>query len=587
MAQAESPKISQESQVDLAGIIATLQKTIAEQNATILNLNETIADLRKALFGRRSESQPINKGLPGQLDFISELGLKTEPDADIKTEEAVPETKSITVEGYSRSKPLRKKKSTRDEIFENAAMKRVEIPASDESMVCADCGSRMEHLGWKFEHFSVEIKPAEITVEEIYTETLICRCCEELNDESTVINTFCPPAVIPGSFASPSIISYIMYLKYSLYVPNYRLEKHFLMWGIKLSRATMSNWLVNTAERMFIIIYDAEREELCTRRIINGDETTCRVLHEDGLGPLTDRHGHFIGNKNSNDVKGTDCGSEGRLEKEPSGSATSYMFLFASRYEGLPPIAMFDYNPTRGGYHSTDFIGEGYDGYFICDGFSGYNRLKKARRCGCAAHLRRKFYDALRNKSGPPDETDPATKPFIIINRIFDLERGLKGLPADEIKRRRNDEQAPVWEEFWDALEKIVPRKGSNLDKALTYAHNQKDTFSTYLQDGRIPLTNAYAELQAKSYATGRKNFLFHNTARGARSAAIIMSLIETAKLNEINPEEYLTELITHSQEYINDPAMAKEYLPWSDKMQKTCGLKNGKADRTEPIRRN
>ena len=117
------------------------------------------------------------------------------------------------------------------------------------------------------------------------------------------------------------------------------------------------------------------------------------------------------------------------------------------------------------------------------------------------------------------------------------------------------------------------------------YATPQGEIETKYKDLGAYDVTQV--EYDAKSYATGRKNFLFHNTARGARSAAIIMSLIETAKLNEINPEEYLTELITHSQEYINDPAMAKEYLPWSDKMQKTCGLKNGKAERTEPIQRN
>ena len=135
------------------------------------------------------------------------------------------------------------------------------------------------------------------------------------------------------------------------------------------------------------------------------------------------------------------------------------------------------------------------------------------------------------------------------------------------------------WNAFKKWYETLDPAGGSALQKAVNYTHNNWDKLMRYLEDGRLPLSNAAAERCAKSYATIRKNMLFHDTSRGARSAAIIKSLIDTAAANSLDPELYLTELLEHARDFKDEPARAAEYMPWTDKMQEKCRNKTRKDD--------
>lgn len=173
-----------------------------------------------------------------------------------------------------------------------------------------------------------------------------------------------------------------------------------------------------------------------------------------------------------------------------------------------------------------------------------------------------------------PDKT-PAEIGFDYCNQLFELERGYADLDADTRKAKRLETEPAIWEAYWAWLETVNPAGGSRLAKAVTYAKNQKPYMENYLLDGRCSISNNIAENIARSYAVGRKNFLFHDTVRGARASAIVYSLVETAKLNHLNIYAYLETVLLYMPDYKNEPEGIEELMPWSDMIQQRCRMKS------------
>ena len=165
----------------------------------------------------------------------------------------------------------------------------------------------------------------------------------------------------------------------------------------------------------------------------------------------------------------------------------------------------------------------------------------------------------------------PAEKGVVFCNRLFYLERLYKGLPAGERKQKRQEQEPAIWNEFWNWLETLKPTGGSKLEKAVNYAFNHKETLMNYLLDGRCEISNNAAERRAKSYVTGRKNFLFHDTVNGATASAIVLSIIETAKANGLNIFQYLYTLLLYMPDYKDEPAGIEKLMPWSDFIKERC----------------
>ena len=151
------------------------------------------------------------------------------------------------------------------------------------------------------------------------------------------------------------------------------------------------------------------------------------------------------------------------------------------------------------------------------------------------------------------------------------MERLYKELPQEERKEKHQKTEPAIWDEFWKWLETLDPAGGSKLEKAVNYAFNHKETLMNYLLDGRCGISNNAAERRAKTYVTGRKNFLFHDTADGATASAIVLSLIETAKANNLNIYHYLYTLLLYIPDYKNEPAGIKQLLPWSEFIKERC----------------
>lgn len=165
----------------------------------------------------------------------------------------------------------------------------------------------------------------------------------------------------------------------------------------------------------------------------------------------------------------------------------------------------------------------------------------------------------------------PAEVGLIYCNQLFFIEKGLKGMPSEMRKAKRLELEVPVWNAFWEWIDKLEPLGGSKLAKAVTYAKNHRETLCNYLLDGRCELSNNAAERRAKAYAIGRKNFLFHTSAAGANASAIVYSIIETAKANKLNVYQYLYMLLLYMPDYKNEPKGIEMLLPWSNFIKERC----------------
>lgn len=286
------------------------------------------------------------------------------------------------------------------------------------------------------------------------------------------------------------------------------------------------------------------------------------------------------------------------------------MWIYLTGSDGLPPIILYDYAQGRAGKNARDFL-EGFTGLLQCDGYQGYNKVDDVTLVCCLAHCRRKFYEAIpagRRKrlklldinseewlDDPilpvEDELEkmiPAEIGLSYCNKLFYIERELKNPTSDERKARREELETPVWDGFWKWIDTIEALGGSKLQKAVNYALNHRETLCDYMKDGRCEISNNAAERRAKSYAIGRKAFLFHTSVAGANASAVMYSMVETAKANNLNVFQYLYMVLLYMPDYKNEPKGIEQLLPWSDFMKEYCtGLidtNNITAENHEPL---
>ena len=327
--------------------------------------------------------------------------------------------------------------------------------------------------------------------------------------------------MIPGSYCSPELLAHIIYEKYWKSVPLHRQEKDFSSKGVPLLKVTMSNWVGVAAEQWCIPVMRKMIELLLAGNVIHGDETDIQVLHEEGRKPTT----------------------------------KSKMWVYCNGKFSAHSIVIFDYQPTRKGEHAAEFL-NGFTGYLVCDGFDGYNAVTGAKRCGCWTHLRRRFIEALpRDKSAY--KTSVAVKAVDFCNRIYHEEGLLADVSAKERYEKRLVKVKPLLDEFFAWLESLHISGKSKLAEAVGYALNEKKYLYTFLDDGDVPIDNNRAENAIRPFAVGRKNWLFSNTANGAKCSAALYSVISTAQANGLDVEKYLTELFSQPPGTI--------ILPWND----------------------
>lgn len=503
--------------------IAQLEGTIDKLQKQIDNLTEMILLMRKQKFGSSSEKTEFNENIE-QINFFNEA----EVEFSLTAEEP------IIKDGTAYK--LRKPKSRRERIIKDLPVREVLCTAYDEDLFCENCESDLKPMGKEIVREELEYIPAKLQVVRYIRMSYECPECKH-TDNPYIFKAITPKSLMNHSLASPSSVANVMYQKYVNAMPLYRQEKDWERLGIELTRSTMANWVIRCSEDYLYPIIKYLKEEILERDIISCDESPLQVLKEDGKKP----------------------------------QSKSYMWLYRSSDDG-PPIVLYDYQPSRNGDHAENYL-KGFNGYLICDGFSGYNKLGDVTRCGCWAHLRRKFIEAIPSKKQEGAALTNAEIGRDYCNKLFSIEEELAGLSADDRYQKRLELEKPVLEAFWCWLKSLVVLKGSALAKAVTYAINQKLYLENYLLDGRCPISNNAAENNIRPYALGRKNWLFAATPKGASASAAVYSLVETAKANNLNVYSYLEHLLLYMPniDYFNEPELLEDLMPWSKDVQERC----------------
>ena len=516
----------------LVDALTQKDKALADMQTRLDEMTEELKLLRKKLFGSSTEHMSNPYVNSDQLTIYPFLGIEPE-----KEPEPV-EAEYIEIQGYTKSK---KAKSTLKEQFSNIPVKQVFIDSlSDEDKLCPTCGTEMQPIGTEIIRREViHVKPSMYMLEYVGT-TYGCPVCKDTEDPQFVKDNKAPAALIKGSYTSPSLTSWVLYEKFAKPVPFYRLEKSLEELGAKISRTTMANWAIQCNSLYFKNLTDYFQRELLKRKYLMMDETPIQVLHEPGRTP----------------------------------ESKSYVWLMRSGNDGLPPIIYYRYAPTRSGdvaLELTDGIQPGT--YLMCDGFSGYNKLKDVRRCTCYAHIRRYFYEAIP-AGHDRDITNPAVQGVMYCNKLFSYENKYaeRHYKPETIKKRRLKDEKPVIEAFLDWADKQVVTGNSKFSKALTYFKNRRNDLMTYLEDGHCSLSNNWSENSIRPVTVGRKNWLFSSSVDGAEASMNIYTIIEMAKLHGLNRQKYLEYILEHRPSAEMTDEELSLLAPWNKDVQETCG---------------
>ena len=477
---------------------------------------------QKHRFGASSEKNKVNisEETVYQLGFVFNES-EAYKDAAVRRE-AAGET---TVKEHKRKKYL----TNLDDLPANIEIEVIEKDISDADRICKQCGGEMTEIGVDIDRKLKIIRPRFVIV-ETRTHAYKCMKCDKTNIKSQIIRPETDKPVIPNGNATAEAIAYIAAEKYVMHSPLYRMEQQFNAAGIPLSRQTMSNWLLKSTELYFEPIWKRMRELLLKEEILHADETTLEVLREPGR----------------------------------KAQSKSYMWLYRTGKEAKQQLILYDYQETREAKHPKAFL-DGFKGYLHTDGYSGYHNLPPdIRVVGCMAHARRKFVealDAIRNEE--KRSSSPAMIGIAYFDKLFEIERNIADLPPDERKQKRMESSLPILNELHEWAAKLNPTPKSLLGKAKNYVLSQWSWLTAWLDDGRLEISNNLAERSIKPFVIGRKNFLFANTPSGARSSAILFSIIETAKENGLDPYCYLTWVLkTAPYLSMTDPAQIDKLLP-------------------------
>ena len=496
---------------------STLQKMVHDYQLTVDEMTEKLRWYEEQFrlfqqhrFGASSEKSPDQSDLFNEAESILDALDQGGDEAE----------ETIT---YNRKKTGRKplSKHIPREVV------RHELPESER--IC-HCGHSLHEAG-EDKSEQLAIIPAQIKVIEHVQVKYGCRACE-----NGIITAPKPAQPIPRSFASASLLAYIIVAKFMDSLPLYRQEMIFQRLSIDISRATLSNWVLKSAE-LLEPFYDRLHQQLILQKIIQADETTLNVIQD------------------------------GRETK-----AKSYMWLYQSgSHDSEHPIVLYDYQATRAGQHAKTFL-QGFSGYLQVDGFAGYH-VVEAEDCvlvGCMAHARRKFDEALKAlpKASRGHKVGKVQTALRKITRLYAIEKQIKDLSAEQRYLIRQKKSKPILDDlkYWCEQTETKTSKDSVLGKAIRYTLNQWPYLIRYLDDGHLQIDNNAAERHIKPFVIGRKNWLFNQTPRGADASAVLYSLVQTAIANNLEPFDYLQNLLTEL------PKLGRHYelealdqfLPWN-----------------------
>ena len=501
-----------------------LTKELHASNEKMQLLMEQVILGKQNRFGRSSEkmedtSQICFREVNGTIVFFNEAEAVCDLNA------AEPED----LELKSPKQPKRKGKKEAD--LSGLPVRRIDHYLSAEELE-AEFGVR----GWKQLPDAISRKyhfvPAKVEVEEHHIGVYASKTDEHM------VKADHPKTLLHGSLVSPSLGAAIINGKYVNAVPLYRLEQEFQRYGLQITRQNMANWCIHLAEEYLSILYDYLHKELYFYHVIQADETPVLVNHD-----------------------GRKAGSK------------SWMWVYRSGHlYQKRQIVLYEYQQTRNASHPREFL-KGYDGICVTDGYQVYHTLEKELEeltiAGCWVHCRRRFDEALKLI---PKSYQKESNAFLLmkqIQAIYREEGKLNNLSSDERLKQRQAVIKPLVDAFFAYLKTINVSKKDKFGDAVGYARNQEKYLRVFLTDGDVPIDNNASERAIRGFCIGKKNWQMIDTIHGAKSSAIIYSIVETAKANNLKPFDYVQHLLEEIPKHMNDKdcSFLEDLLPWSEKL--------------------
>lgn len=501
-----------------------LTKELHASNEKMQLLMEQVILGKQNRFGRSSEkmedtSQICFREVNGTIVFFNEAEAVCDLNA------AEPED----LELKSPKQPKRKGKKEAD--LSGLPVRRIDHYLSAEELE-AEFGVR----GWKQLPDAISRKyhfvPAKVEVEEHHIGVYASKTDEHM------VKADHPKTLLHGSLVSPSLGAAIINGKYVNAVPLYRLEQEFQRYGLQITRQNMANWCIRLAEEYLSILYDYLHKELYFYHVIQADETPVLVNHD-----------------------GRKAGSK------------SWMWVYRSGHlYQKRQIVLYEYQQTRNASHPREFL-KGYDGICVTDGYQVYHTLEKELEeltiAGCWVHCRRRFDEALKLV---PKSCQKESNAFLLmkqIQAIYREEGKLKDLSSDERLKQRQAVIKPLVDAFFAYLKTINVSKKDKFGDAVGYALNQEKYLRVFLTDGDVPIDNNASERAIRGFCIGKKNWQMIDTIHGAKSSAIIYSIVETAKANNLKPFDYVQHLLEEMPKHMDDRdcSFLENLLPWSEKL--------------------
>src|SRR4051795_4510292 len=477
---------------------------------TIEKLKLTIKKLRHEQFGQSSERGALLDQLELQLADLEENAAQAETAAHLAAAE------KITVPSFERRKPARRP------LPAHLPRERIIYPVPATCPCCGD--SRLRKIGEDVTE-TLELVPRRWKVIQHVREKLVCRACEAITQPPA------PSHPIARGRAGPKLLAHVLFSKYGLHLPLNRQSAVYAREGIELDVSTLADWVGASAATLMPLVERIRRHVFASERI-HADDTTVPVL-----------------------AKG----------KTRTGRLWTYVRDDRPFAGPDPPAAVFFYSPDRGGAHPEQHLA-GYAGLMQADAYAGFGRLYEANRKGgpiieaaCWAHGRRKFFDLARLSKAPI-----AAEAVMRVDVLFAIEREINRLPAQERLRVRQERSRPLIDELevWLREQRAKLSRNNDTTKAINYCLSRWDAFSRFLDYGRLCMSNNAAERELRAVAIGRKNWTFAGSDEGGRRAAAIYTLIATAKLNDIDPQAWLADVLARLPDH---PAKRiHELLPWN-----------------------
>ena len=485
---------------------------------------EQIVLSNKSRFGRSSEKMAE----PGQIRFMEVDGkIVFFNEAEAVCDLDAPEPDDLEIRT-----PGKKKRAGKKE----ADLSALPVNRIDHYLTEAELTAEFGENGWKQLPDAISrcyrFVPAKVEVEEHHIGVYASKTQEHM------VKAPHPKNLLHGSLVSPSLAAAIMNGKYVNAVPLYRLEKEFERYGLAITRQNMANWMIRLGESCLAVMYDYLHQCLYQYHVIQADETPV-LVNKDG---------------------------------RPAGSK-SWMWVYRSGF--MYPekqIILYEYQKTRNASHPREFLKD-YAGICVTDGYQVYHTLEKEKGdlkiAGCWVHCRRKFHEAL--ELIPKDLRKQSVFHLIMnqIRAIYREEGKLSGLSSQERLVQRQLVVRPLVDAFFAYLKQNADRvsKSGKAREAFTYALNQERYLRVFLEDGDVPMDNNASERAIRGFCIGKKNWEMIDTVHGATSSAIIYSIAETAKANQLKPYEYFEYLLTEIPKHMEDKTLdfLEELLPWSE----------------------